>query len=224
MWRLATHSPLDYQGLAAVVRTAAEDRDDAVGIKPLKAGDRVVWRAAMMLDGKQLELVVDQETGIVTWYTDGAGTFTATVDWSTPPPAGEAFTVTPAAGTEVRPATTGAYRYADTPAAAGSAAGYDPLVSGLAPDGYALKAVATFAAGYQPEDWVHATAGTSDRVRPPAEPGVAQLYTRGLSWFTLRADGAEGRCASSARAWSTPSRPPRRACSRSSRRRCSTGR
>ena len=81
VWRVATHSPLDYQGLAAIVRTAVEDGDEAVGIKPLKDGDRAVWRAAMTLGGKLLELVVDQQTGIVTWYSDGEDTFTAKVDW-----------------------------------------------------------------------------------------------------------------------------------------------
>jgi hypothetical protein len=190
IWRVATRSPLDYQGLAAVVRTAVEDGDDTVGIKPLKQGDRVVWRAAMTLGGKQLELVVDRETGIVTWYTDGASTFTATVDWGTSPPATEAYTVAPTVGTKVRPKTVGPYAYAASPAEAGRAAGYDPLVSDLAPDGYALKAAATFAAGYRPEGWVHAAPdGGSGRVRPPAEDAVAQLYTRGLSWFTLQQIG-----------------------------------
>jgi hypothetical protein len=185
VWRVATRSPLDYQGLAAVVRTAVEDRDNAVGIKPLKEGDRVVWRAAMTLGGKQLELVVDQATGLVTWYSDGTSTFTAVVDWGSPPPAGRTYTVDAPPGTAVRTRTATAYRYAATPAEAGRAAGYDPLVSGLAPDGYALKAVATFAAGDQPEGWVHAAGGNADRVIPPSEPAVAQLSTRGLSWFTL---------------------------------------
>ena len=98
-WRLATHSPLDYQGLAAIVRTAVEDGDDTVGIKPLKEGDRAVWRAAMTLDGKQIDLVVDQQTGIVTWYSDGEETFTATVDWASPPPADPTYTVDAPAGT-----------------------------------------------------------------------------------------------------------------------------
>ena len=101
----------------------------------------------------------------------------------------ETYTVTPAAGAVATPATTGAYRYVATPAQAGRAAGYDPLVSDLAPDGYALKAVATFAAGYQPEDWVHAAGGSALRAIPPAEPAIAQLYTRGLSWFTLEQIG-----------------------------------
>ena len=71
VWRVVTHSPLDYQGLAAVVRAAVEDGDHSVGIKPLKEGDRAVWRAAMTMGGQAVELVVDQQTGIVTWYSDG---------------------------------------------------------------------------------------------------------------------------------------------------------
>ena len=55
VWRVATHSPLDYQGLAAIVRTAVEDGDEAVGIKPVKDGERAAWRAAMTLDGKEVE-------------------------------------------------------------------------------------------------------------------------------------------------------------------------
>ena len=101
VWRVATHSPLDYQGLAAVVRTAVEDGDEAVGIKPLKDGDRAVWRAAMTMGGKQIDVVVDQQTGIVTWYSDGEDTFTAEVDWGSPPPAGTTYTVDVPAGTEV---------------------------------------------------------------------------------------------------------------------------
>jgi len=87
VWRVATHSPLDYQGLSAIVRSAVEDGDDAVGIKPLKDGERTVWRAAIRLGGRPVELVVDQGTGLVTWYGDDRSTFTATVAWAPPPPA-----------------------------------------------------------------------------------------------------------------------------------------
>ena len=55
MWRIETPSPLDYQGLSAIVRAAVEDGDHAVGIKPLKQGDRAVWRGAMRMDGKVIE-------------------------------------------------------------------------------------------------------------------------------------------------------------------------
>ena len=76
-WRVATHSPLDYQGLAAIVRTAVEDGDEAVGIKPVKDGERAAWRAALTLGGKAVNVVVDQQTGIVTWYSDDEAAFTA---------------------------------------------------------------------------------------------------------------------------------------------------
>ena len=39
VWRLSTPGPLQYQGLAAIVRTAVDDGDESVGIKPLKEGD-----------------------------------------------------------------------------------------------------------------------------------------------------------------------------------------
>ena len=195
VWRVATHSPLDYQGLAAVVRTAVEDGDDAVGTKPLKDGDRTVWRAAMTLAGRQLVLVVDQESGLVTWYTDGESTFTAEVDWSSPPPAGETYAVDAPAGTKVDTKTVEAYTYAASPADAGGVAGYDPLVSDLAPDGYRLKAVATVESGDRPHAWLHDGRAAGPAEAPPApapaEPAVAQLYTRGLTWFSVEQIGPQ---------------------------------
>ncbi len=189
VWRVATHSPLDYQGLAAIVRTAVEDRDDTVGIKPLKDGDRAVWRAAMTLDDVPIELVVDQQTGIVTWYTDGLSTFTATVDWASPPSAGRTYSV----DTGSLPAKTTVdrtYTYESSPAAAGRTAGYDPLVSGLAPDGFALRAVATFDTGDAPMVWVFGP-DVEPPHRGPDDRGIAQLYTRGLSWFTVEQVGPQ---------------------------------
>jgi hypothetical protein len=183
VWRLATHSPLDYQGLAAVVLTAVEDGDEGVGIKPIKDGDRATWRAAMTMGGKLIDVVVDQQTGIVTWYSDGEDTFTAKVDWDAPPPAGTTYTVDVPAGTEAE--TVGSTEaYEKSPAAAGRTAGYAPLVSDLAPDGYKLKAVATVADGTQVFAWTgHPT--EAGPISPPREPVIGQLYTRGLSWFTL---------------------------------------
>ena len=103
LWQVDTPSPLDYQGLAAMVRSAVEDGDHAVGIKPVKDGGRVAWRAAMTLDGKQIDVVVDQETGIVTWCSfDGEETFTAKVDWASPPAAGTTYSVDVPPGTPGR--------------------------------------------------------------------------------------------------------------------------
>ena len=186
VWRVATHSPLDYQGLSAIVRTAVEDRDDSVGIKPLEDDGRAVWRAAMRLGGQQVDLVVDQQTGIVTWYADERATFTASVDWESPPPADQTYSI----DTRGLPARTarGDVTYVASPAAAGRTAGYDPLVSDLAPDGYALEATATFDQGVRVGVWVRGVA-----VGPPGdapdEPGIALLYTRGLNRMTVEQIG-----------------------------------
>jgi hypothetical protein len=191
VWRVATHGPLDYQGLAAIVRTAVEDGDHSVGIKPLKQGDRAVWRAALTMDGKQITLVVDQQTGIVTWCDLGGTTFTADGTWDSPPPAGTTYSVDPPAGTPEKTMTADEVTYAGSPAAAGRLAGYAPLASDLAPDGYALKAVATWpASSYLPLRWISdkvASSATSGH----AEPLVAQLYTRGLGWFTMEQLGPQ---------------------------------
>ena len=140
------------------MRTAVEDGDDTVGIKPLKDGDRAVWRAAMTLGGKPIDVVVDQQTGIVTWYSDGEDTFTATVDWD----------VAAAGRHDLQGRHAGGHRGGDdrgrrrptrSPRRRRAApAGYDPLVSDLAPDGYGLKAVATVRAELRPVSWI------SDRV------------------------------------------------------------
>jgi hypothetical protein len=192
VWRVAIRSPLDYQGLAAIVRTAVEDRDAAVGIKPLEDGDRAVWRAALTMSGRQIELVVDQQTGLVTWCSDGTSTFTANVDWGSPPPAGQTYSIeVPGNDAKVETKTAASYAYAASPAAAGHTAGYDPLVSDLAPDGYALKAVATTDGAYRPLVWF----GAADRTVPIAptlrEAVVAGLYTRGLTWFTMEQAGPQ---------------------------------
>jgi len=186
VWRVATRSPLDYQGLAAIVRAAVEDRDRSIGIKPIKDGDRKVWRAAMTLDGKDIALVVDQLTGIVVWYTDGRSTFTATVAGGSPPPADETYVVKMPPGSKVTTKSDDAFNYERSPVAAGRAAGFAPLVSDLAPDGFAPKAIATADMGGGPGAWL-VTDGHSLPIDPLAgQRQVAQLYTRGLSWFTVQ--------------------------------------
>jgi hypothetical protein len=188
IWRVATRSPLDYQGLAAVVRAAVEDRDEAVGIKPLRDGERTVWRAAMTLDGGDVQLVVDQATGIVTWYSDGRSTFTADVVWASPPPPAGSYAVD-AAGLPMKTRTDDTFTYEETPSAAGRAAGYEPLVSDLSPDGYVLDAVALREDGRQVSlRWLGGTPEIAPG-RGPKEPVIALLYSRGLSWFTMEQAG-----------------------------------
>jgi len=186
VWRVATRSPLDYQGLAAIVRAAVEDRDRSIGIKPIKDGERKVWRAAMTLLGKDIALVVDQLTGIVVWYTDGRSTFTATVAWGSPPPADEAYVVRAPAGSKVTAKTDDTFSYERSPAAAGRAAGYAPLVSDLAPDGFALKAIATADTGGGPGTWLVPDGDGLPVDHLAGQRQVAQLYTRGLSWFMVQ--------------------------------------
>ena len=186
VWRVATRSPLDYQGLAAIVRAAAEDGDRSIGIKPIKEGDRKVWRAAMTFaDDDLVEVVIDQLTGIVLWYTEGRTTFTATIDWSSPPPADQTYVLKAPAGQKVTTKTDETFSYEPSPAAAGRTAGYEPLVSDLAPDGYSLKAVATGESGGAPNAW--SRPGMSMPIDFAARhKQVALLYTRGLNWFTVQ--------------------------------------
>jgi hypothetical protein len=128
----------------------------------------------------------------VTWESDGKQTFTATVDWASPPPAGTTYSVEVPAGTPVKTTKVQGLTYAASPAQAGKAAGYDPLVSDLAPDGFALKAVATSDATSEPASWV---GGSQHSIRHPPGYGpleVDQLFTRGLSWFELRQLGPSG--------------------------------
>jgi hypothetical protein len=199
-WRLATRSPLDYQGLAAVVRAAVEDGDRSIGIKPLKEGERKVWRAAMTLDGEPVELVVDQLSGIVTWYADPRATFTAEVAWDSPPPEGQSFTVAPPNGATVARRTDRTYTYEVSPAAAGTAAGFAPLSSDLAPDGYALAAVATAAAPELPGAWL-GDGSAADALAAPqgGQRLLAELYLRGLTWFTVEQLGPASAGAAAAR-------------------------
>ena len=210
---------MDYQGLAAIVRTAVEDGDDTVGIKPLKEGDRAVWRAAMTMDGRQIELVVDQQTGIVTWYSDGRSTFTAKVGWDVAAAGRHDLPVDVPAGTKAKTVKNEAYAYAASPAAAQQTAGYAPLVSDLAPDGYALKAVATSRADMRPLSWISDKVLTCRSAR--VETAVLELYTRGLSQFTVEQVGpATMHFWASVHGWSRSGDAGQAVLS--SRRRCST--
>ena len=194
VWRVGTLSPLDYQGLAAVVRSAIEDKDHTVGFKPLKDGDRRVWRAALELDASAIELVVDQETGLVTWYSETSGsrtdTFSATPVWGatpsrdqlggggTPGSAGSHGMVETLRDTD--------HAYAPSLDAAGRRAGYAPLEPTLVPDGFAIKAVATADAMGAPRAWLGHEPAPPPLEVGPGERRVDLLYTRGLTWFTVQ--------------------------------------
>jgi hypothetical protein len=197
VWRVATHSPLDYQGLAAIVRSAVEDSDRTIGIKPLKDGDRKVWRANMSFADSTVEVVVDQLSGIVVWYTRAnAGrqdTFTATVDWTAAAPSSAALALHPPPDAKVETSRDAAYHYRPTLAAAGVTVGYTPLESTLEPDGYALRAVAVARPYQAPLALLTGNASFPPGLPSPTRDNeVAQLYTRGLTWFSLQTIAAPG--------------------------------
>jgi hypothetical protein len=192
VWRVATHSPLDYQGLAAVVRSAIEDGDPNVGTKVVSDYGRRSWRAAMTFADQDLvELVVDQQTGIVIWYSETTPTssalFKATPAWASPPPPEQTYTLTGDVLGNATPAEVvkdSDYTYVPTLAAAKADVGWGPLESSLAPDGFALRAVATTRADLRLAKQLSSDSIISTAWEP-AEDCVASLYTRGLTSFTV---------------------------------------
>ena len=100
------------------------------------------------------------------------------MDWASPPPAGTTYSVDVPAGTPVKTERSDGYTYAASPAAAGETAGYDPLVSDLAPDGYALKAVATITDGYRPLDWLHVRVEHACRSPTPLPVVLPAVHAR----------------------------------------------
>jgi len=191
VWHVATRSPLDYQGLAAIVRSAVEDRDRSIGIKPLKDGERKVWRAAMSFGDSAVEVVVDQLTGIVLWCTQsgpfGQTTFTATVDWTSSPQTTQEYAIGLPEGARVETERDRAYRYHSTLAAAAATVGFAPLESTLEPDGYTLRAIASGRPYQAPLELLSGNASFPPWLpRPTRDNEVAQLYTRDLTWFSLQ--------------------------------------
>jgi hypothetical protein len=213
LWRVATRSPLDYQGITAIVRSAVEDRDTAVGVKPIKDDDRTVWRVAMTFPGDDLvEATVDKASGLVTWYSesgDGRGeTFTAEPDWGAATAAGAsaaggaayplpARPSEPPRGANVRTSRDRDYVYASSLAAAGRAAGFAPVEPTLLPDGFTLRAAATSGTLSAPAEWLGAEPPSAPAPIPEGdERRIACAYARGLTWFTLEQLGP-----AAARSW-----------------------
>ena len=204
LWRASTPSPLDYQGISAVVRSAVEDGDANVGIKPGRAHGRDVWRAALHFGPKLVEAVVDQGTGLVTWLTTSTPgslvTFTAAVDFGVTAPVGLAWHF-PAIG-HLQQTRVPGRTYQPTLTAAGVAAGFVPLRSTLQPDGYVLRAVATRRgdlAGLLAVPGDGAPAGPKGGpARSPDE--IDLVYSRGLTWFTVQELDLKGNAAAVAQA------------------------
>ena len=196
VWRVATPSPLEYQGLAAVVRSAVEDKDRTVGIKPLEQAGRRVWRAALSFaDDDLVEVVVDQQTGLVVWHSETrrgvTDTFTATPDWggaASPSPAVLPTTTRESGGS---PSSLGASADRRTPMRRPW-----PRPGGRPATSRSPRTSRRTASPSRPSRrWIPAgrpPPGSTDRVITlPIDPfagqlDVAQLYTRGLTWFTVQ--------------------------------------
>ncbi len=205
VWRLSTRSPLDYAGLAADVLAAVQDGDHSIGTKQIKADGRKVWRASLTFGQTEVEVVVDQLTGIVTWCSrlspDSQDTFTATVDWNAQPPAGQTYSVAVPAGARIAVTRDRTYTYQSSLTAAGAAAGFAPLKSTLQPDGFTLRSVAT----RRRDDLEAAALGDAAKAAPPAHSAarpneVDQLFTRDLTWFTIAQTRIAGDAALAAQA------------------------
>ena len=164
--------------------SAVQDGDHNIGTKQIKADGRKVWRAALKFGQTQVEVVVDQLTGIVTWCTrlgpEAQDTFTATVDWNAEPAAG-AGRFAPVAGRRPRRASraTAPTRTSRHSRPRAQATGFAPLKSTLQPDGFTLRSVAT----RRRDDLEAAALGdasqaarTGTSAAPPNE--IDQLFTR----------------------------------------------
>lgn len=213
-WRLGGHTPLDLQGLSAVVRSAAEDGDHAIGIKSYTDGGRKVWRAALKLPGGWvIELSVDQQSGLVTWYAatgPGADAECGTVagysqeemitkiDWT-------ATAVTPASLPQATAATTLTDKrvtYHDDLAAAARALGVATLKPTLLPDGYRLQAIATRYRWGGPQRALVASADSLSTAGPTEPPNeIDLLYTRGLCSAVITLRHLDAASLKTARSW-----------------------
>ncbi|HSL96077.1 MAG TPA: hypothetical protein VLA35_09205, partial [Thermoleophilia bacterium] len=103
-WRVGGPTPVDFQGDAAIVRSAVEDDDETIGIKPVLYQGREAWRASWRSGSWLKDLIVDRDTGLVVWYSlngvegvDGVEYRVEELRIDEPPAAG-VFDTTPPAG------------------------------------------------------------------------------------------------------------------------------
>jgi len=197
LWGVGGPTPVDFQGDAAIVRSAVEDDDGTIGIKPVLYRERDAWRASWRSGAWQKDLIVDRETGLVVWYSlEGTGEGVGGgVEYSVeglrldePAPAG-AFDTTPPADVRVE---TFASDDPEIVAGADEAAeriGAPLPASTLDPDGYELVATGVTWVTSAPAVWVapRADAGPPGGPSPPERPPNAALllYSRGLSSYTI---------------------------------------
>ena len=190
VWRLSTRSPLDYAGLAADVLAAVQDGDHSIGTKQIKADGRKVWRASLRFGQTEVEVVVDQLTGIVTWCSrlePGLAGHVRGHHRLERATAGRPDVLRPRAGRRARRGHARPHLHVSIVAhRRRRATGFAPLKSTLQPDGFTLRSVAT----RRRDDLEAAALGDAAKAARPvpsaARPNeVDQLFTRDLTWFTI---------------------------------------
>jgi len=194
LWGVAGPTPVDFQGDAAIVRSAVEDGDETIGIKPVIYQGREAWRASWRSGSWLKDLVVDRDTGLVIWYslngTEGEGGVEYRVEEFRvdAPPAAGAFDTTTPAGARLE-----SFESVDPEIVGGLDEAAERLgvalpASTLDPDGYDLVAVGVTQVRSAPAVWVASRAGGRAEGPYPGEavPNAAVLlYAKGLSSYTI---------------------------------------
>ncbi len=193
-WRVGGPTPIDFQGDAAIVRSAVEDDDETIGIKPVLYQGREAWRASWRSGSWLTDLILDRESGLVVWYGLNDAEGGSGVEYRVEelrvdePPASGAFDTTPPAGARLERFEPGDPEIVGGLDEAAELLGVALPASTLDPDGYALVAVGVTQIGSAPAVWVAPRA--SGRAEGPypgeAAPNAAVLlYAKGLSSYTI---------------------------------------
>jgi hypothetical protein len=199
-WRSGGHTPVDYQGLAAIVRSAVEDGDAAIGIKPVVHEGRSGWRASWKDDGLLTDVIVDRESGLVVWcsrFFEGAGgvrerhEYAATgLTLDTSPPAGS-FSVRPPPGARLE-TVRDERRYVDGVGGASETLGLALAESTLLPDGFRPMLWSILEERDPWPAWIEGWASGPAVGPTRAQKGVQIVYTRGLAAFEVEIVPAAG--------------------------------
>jgi hypothetical protein len=192
LWRVGPYTPLEFEHDAAVVRAAVEDDDETIGIKTVLYEGREAWRASWRNGAWQKDLIVDQETGLVLWYslTDNDPAAGAELEYRVEglaldePVAVGSFDTTPPAGARLVESTIGDPEIVGGVDEAAERVGVALPRSTLDPDGYRLVAVGVTATRGAPAVWVEPRAAWPAAL--DAAPNAAVLvYAKGLSSYTI---------------------------------------
>ena len=202
LWQVTGPTPVDFQGDAAIVRTAVDDDDETIGLKTVLYEERRAWRASWRSGSWQTDLIVDQETGLVLWYSlNDTGAESGGIEYQVEdlrldePPAAGTFGTTPPADARVETFGSGDPEIVGGLEEAAERIGVALPESTLDPDGYELVAIGVTRVTTAPAVWVAPRA--SGRVESPSMEELGPnttilLYAKGLSSYSIEFV-AEGR-------------------------------